>query len=404
MGGNVTALNKKTGKSIKADKIDLVKADRQEFIKKFTAVFKQINSLYKKKYKEPLWVKESRLDTNELYNGSTSYIFDQNISDKELLQHKKSAGDLDIIVPVQAKENLWHLLDELEGKTIVSGITYHGSNKHTVSSIGEQINCLFIAEFGDYKALAQVDFEFLSVDVDGKPNEIAKFGHSSSFEDAKERVKAVHHKYLIRALSGSLDVRENIGIMTKSGKISKAKGSNVARMLKFDLNKGISVAYERVKDEDGKPLVLDGKDIYREIPASDRSYANTVKQMVELCFSVEADKVDESKFWSFIGILDLIKKYVKDKKAIKSTHDRYVELLYGTKGQPGQVLEVGNPTLDYEVKIGGYDKFCKELGLKKDEKAIKDYYEVFETLRGGKLIKESIDGTNIKTFGAFLRG
>jgi hypothetical protein len=400
MGGNVTGINKKTGEAIKADKIDLVKADRQEFIKKFTAMFKQINKLYKKKFKEPLWVKESRLDTNELYNGSTSYIFDQKISDKELLTHKKSAGDLDIIVPVSTKENLWTLLDELEGKEIVPGIKYHGSNKPTISSIGEQINTLFVAQFGDYKALAQVDFEFLSVDADGKPNEIAKFGHSSSFEDAKNKVKAVHHKYLIRAMSGSLDVRENIGIMTKSGKISKAKGSDVARMLKFDLNKGISVAYDRVMDEEtGKPLVIDGKDIYREVPAKDRSHAATVKEMVKLCFNVNPEDVDETKFWSFIGILELIKKYIKDKKVINNIHSRYLELLYATKGQPGQVLEVGNPTLDYEVKIGGYDKFCDELKLKKNEKAIKAYYEAFETLRGGKL---TVEGTDILTFGNFL--
>lgn len=385
MGGNVTATNKKTGQNIKADKIDLVKADRQEFIKKFTEAFKKINDLYTKKYKQPLWVKQSRLDTNELYNGSTSYIFDQSISDQELLKYKKSAGDLDIIVPEESKENLWNLLDSLEGKEIVPGIEYHGNNKLTISSIGEQINCLFIAQFGDYKALAQVDFEFLEVDEEGAPNEMAKFGHSSTFEDAKNQVKAVHHKYLIRAMSGSLDVRPNIGIMMKSGKISGAKGADVARMLKFNLNKGISVAYERVLDEEGRPLVMDGKDIYREIPTSDRSYAATVREMVRLCFKVDPEDVDEKLFWSFVGILQLIKKYVKDKKTIQSIHDRYIELLFGVKGQKGQVLEVGNKDLDYQVKISGYNRFCKDLGIKPDMKAVEAYYNAFETLRGGKL-------------------
>lgn len=384
MGGNVTALNKKTGVNIKAEKIDLVKASRQEFIKKFTAAFKQINALYTKKYKAPLWIKETRLDTNELYNGSTSYIFDQSISDEEILKYKTSAGDLDIIVPEEAKENLWKLLDSLEGKEIVPGIEYHGNNKHTISSIGEQINCLFIAEFGEYKALAQVDFEFLQVDEEGAPNEMAKFGHSSTFVDAKNSVKAVHHKYLIRAMSGALDVRKNIGIMTKTGKISKAAGSDVARMLKFDLNKGISVAYERVMDDNGKPLVLDGKDIYREIPTSDRSYAATVKEMVRLCFSVEPEDVDEKLFWSFVGILELIKKYV-DKKHINDIHDRYKQLMFGIKGQKGQVLEVGNADLDYQVKISGYNRFCKDLGIKPDTKMVEEYYKAFDTMRGGKL-------------------
>lgn len=385
MGGNVTATNKKTGQNIKADKIDLVRADRQEFIKKFTEAFKKINALYTKKYKTPLWTKEARLDTNELYNGSTSYIFDQSISDDELLKYKKSAGDLDIIVPEEAKENLWKLLDSLEGTEIVPGIKYHGNNKLTISSIGEQINCLFIAEFGDYKAKSQVDFEFLEVDEEGAPNEMAKFGHSSTFEDAKNQVKAVHHKYLIRAMSGSLDVRENIGIMGKSGKISKAKGADVARMLKFNLNKGISVAYERVLDEEGNPLVIDGKDIYQEIPTSDRSYAATVREMVKLCFKVDPEDVDEKMFWSFVGILDLLKKYIKDKKTLNNVHDRYIELLFGTGSQKGQVLEVGNKELDYQVKISGYNRFCKELGIKPDLKAVEEYYDMFANLRGGTL-------------------
>lgn len=385
MGGNVTATNKKTGQNIKADKIDLTKSGRQEFIKKFTETFKKINDLYTKKYKTPLWIKETRLDTNELYNGSTSFIFDQSISDEELLQYKSSAGDLDIIVPEESKENLWKLLDSLEGKEIVPGITYHGNNKLTISSIGEQINCLFIAQFGEYKALAQVDFEFLEVDEEGAPNEMAKFGHSSTFVDAKNHVKAVHHKYLIRAMSGSLDVRPNVGIMTKSGKISSAKGADIARMLKFNLNRGISVAYERVLDEKGKPLVQDGKDIYREVPTSDRSYAATVKEMVRLCFKVEPEDVDEQLFWSFVGILELIKKYVKDKKTIQTIHDRYIELLFGTKSQKGQVLEVGNSALDYQVKISGYNRFCKDLGIKPDMKTVEAYYAMFDKLRGGTL-------------------
>jgi hypothetical protein len=391
MGGNVTATNKKTGEEIKADKIDLEKATRQEFIKKFTETFKKINSMYKSKFKAPLWVKESRLDTNELYNGSTSFIMDQSISDEELLKYKTQAGDLDIIVPEESKENLWNLLDSLEGKEIVPGITYHGNNKPTINSIGEQINCLFIAEFGDYKSLAQVDFEFLSVDEEGKPNEMAKFGHSSSFEDAKVKVKAVHHKYLIFAISGSIDVRTDIAIATKTStpeklKISKAKGMNVARMLKFNLNKGISVAYERMKDANGEFITHEGKDVYKEIPTGDRSYANTVRQMYQLCFAViEGNEKDEKKFWSFVGILDLIKENVKDKATIQKIHDRYFDKLFSIKGQPGQILEVGNPQLDHQVKISGYTKFCKDLNIKPDLKGVEEYYNTFETFRGGKL-------------------
>jgi len=388
MGGNVSALNKKTGKTVKAEKIDLVKAERKEFVNKFTATFKEINKLYKKKFKSPIWIKEERLDTNELYNGSTSFIMDNSISDDELLKYKSQAGDLDIIVPDGCKENLWTLLDSLEGKEIINGVTYHGSNKPTISSIGEQINSLFIVEFGDYKALAQVDFEFLAVDDEGKPNEMAKFGHSSTFEDAKNKVKAVHHKYLIRAMVGALDVRKDIQIATAKSTpekitISKAAGSNVARMLKFDLNKGIGVAYEKMRDNNNELILVNNKPVYKMIPAPQRDHANTVKEMVKLTFNkVEPNDIDEKKFWSFVGILDLIKSYIRDKKKISDIHDRYAELLFG---KTGQVLEVGNADLDYQVKIGGYNRFCKELNVKPKQNLIDEYYATFSKKRGGTL-------------------
>jgi len=406
MGGNVTGINKKTGEEIKAQKIDLKKAGRKEFVNKFTEAFKKLNKLYKSKFKEPLWVKESRLDTNELYNGSTSYIMDARISDEELLQHKESAGDLDIIVPKHTKENLWTLLDDLEGKEIIKGVTYHGSNKATVSSIGDQINSLFIVEFGDYKALAQVDFEFLEVSEDGVPSELSKFTHSSSFEDAKNKVKAVHHKFLIFAISGSMDVREDIALATPAStpeklRISGKKGSDVIRMLKFDLNKGISVGYERMVDGNGEYMQTeDGKDIYKEIPTKNRKDpANTVRQMYQLCFDrIEGNEQDEKLFWSFMGMVELLKKYVKDKKTLEKIHNRYFEKLFAIKGQPGQILEVGDPELDYQVKISGYKRFCKEFGLKERTKEIQAYYDNFENMRGGKL-RESC---NINEFANFI--
>ena len=213
MGGNVIAINKLTGEETPAERVDLRKVGRQEFIKAATNLFKFLNKDFKKKYKESLWQDESILLDGTVFNGSTSYIMNQELSDEEVVKYKPSAGDIDIMVPVGTKENLWHLLDSYEGKEIVSGVRYAGSNKPSVSSIGSQINCVFVVDFGDLRVPIQVDFEFVPF-AGATPTEWARFSHSSSFADAKEGIKAVHHKFLIRALVGGASAREDIVIAT----------------------------------------------------------------------------------------------------------------------------------------------------------------------------------------------
>lgn len=416
MGGNVTAVNKKTGEETRARKIELDKTGRATFTRKFIQLFKELNKIHLKQFKQKIWVDENKLVTGELFNGSTSYIFDQSISDEEILKHKPSAGDLDIIVPETMKESIWTMLDELEGEEVIKGIKYVGSNKPTISSIGEQINALFIAEFDGYKAFAQVDFEFLPVDDEGSPSDWAKFSHSSSFEDAKKGVKAVHHKYLIQALAGGASARDDIVIVTSKAEFNPGsknhfdkkivggkKALEIPRLLKFSVVRGIGIAYEPLLDLNGKIVKYEGKDVYREIPTSDRNYATTAEEIYKLAFGrIEDHPEDVKLFWSFIGIVELIKKYMDD-KSINNTHKRYVEKLWGGTGGEGQVLEVGNKELDFQVKNSGYQYFCKELGLKSNMQVADKYYENFENLRGGDTVSESMGFSRLLTFGEFIQ-
>ena len=289
MGGNVTATLKRTGTTTNAEKINLVKADRQEFINKFAKVFSELNRMYVKKYKTPLWDNTEDLKSSTLYNGSTSYIFDKNISDEEIYKHKPTAGDIDLMVPEEAKANLWTLLDSIEGLQIIPGVKYMGNNKPTITSIGEQINAIFRVDFQDYSVNVQVDFEFLEFCSDGscrRPTEWAKFSHSSSFEDAKTNIKALHHKYLIRALVGSSSARPDIAIVTSKSTwdnytISQAKGLEIPRMLKFSVGRGVRFAYEPLLDPNGD-IVIDketNKKLYKEIPSKSSTYVTTIEEI-----------------------------------------------------------------------------------------------------------------------------
>lgn len=376
MGGNVTGIIKKTGKETQANKIPIKEIGRSNFVKKFNAVFKLLNKKHAKKFGEPIWPNEKILDSGFVFNGSTSFIMDTTIKDSEITKIKPTAGDIDIAVPEGKKESIFHLLDSLEDTEIMSGVWYMGSNKSTVSAIGEQINCVFVVEFGDISIQAQVDFEFLPF-AGAKPTEWAKFSHSSSFKDARAGIKAVHHKYLIRALVGGASTRDDIVIVTAKStpeKLRLKKMTDLPRMLKFSVGRGIRVAYEPVFD-DGKIMQIDGKDVYREVPSATSDYKTMVNDIYELTMGNPAKNPKElEKFHSFVGILELIKKYMSGTD-IKRIHERYIELLWG-KGAQG--LERNNPALDLEVKMAGYEKFTNELNTKDMSKQYLDaYYKTY---------------------------
>lgn len=382
MGGNVLAKNKKTGEETRAVKIPVKEIGRKEFISKFVEIFKVMNKQFKSKYKRPIWVDEGVLTSGFAFNGSTSFIMDPTLSDEEVMKYKPSAGDLDITVPEELKEDLWTYLDSLEGKEIIPGARYMGSNKPTISSIGEQINSVIMVEFSNgTKAYAQVDFEFLEFEND-KPTEWAKFSHSSSFSDAKAGVKAVHHKYLIRALVGGASVRDDIVIATPKStpdniKLTTSKAHAMPRMLKFSVSRGIRLAYEPIIDpETGKVAEIDGKQVYKEIPSKNSTYETIIENIYKLAFQqLVGNEQDVKLFESFVGVLELCKKYL-NKTQIKNTHDRYIELLWGSKRERGQELEVGNPELDFQVKSSGYQKLVKTLGLKDESgKYVDAYYK-----------------------------
>ena len=385
MGGNVQALNKKTGEKTDAVKIPIKEIGRQDFINTFIKIFKKMNADFYSKYKKKIWVDESHLISGFAFNGSTSFIMDPTLSDEEVIKYKPSAGDLDIVVNENLKEELWHYLDSIEDEEIIPGAKYMGSNRPTLSSVTDQINSVIIVDFENgVRAFCQVDFELLPYE-DNKPTEWAKFSHSSSFSDVQNGVKSVMHKYIIRALVGGASVRDDIVIATKSStpdkiKLSGAKADQLPRMLKFSVLKGIGIAYEPMLDADGKEIKIDGKFVYKEIPTSERNYQTIISEIYKLSFrQLDSHQEDVKLFYSYVGILELMKKFLTPLE-IKRTHDRYLDMLWGIGTEKGQVLETISPELDFEVKNAGYQKFIKTFKLKDMSIGLVDKYykEVFK--------------------------
>lgn len=407
MGGNVIAVNKRTNVETSAERVNLQQIGRQEFIKASIDLFKFINKDFEKKFKKPLWADESILLDGTVFNGSTSYIMNQNLSDEEVLKYKPTAGDIDIMVPAEVKEDLWNLLDYYEGKEIVNGVKYAGSNKPTVSSIGSQINSVFVVDFGDLQVPIQVDFEFVTFDGP-LPTAWSRFSHSSSFLDAKQGIKAVHHKFLIRALVGGASVRDDIIVATPKSTadditLTKSKEHLLPRMLKFSVDRGIRLAYEPLLNN-GKTIIMEGKQVYKPIPTSESNFETIIEEIYKLAF--QQDHCNESeiqKFNSFIGVVDLMKKHFNNKQ-IKDTTDRYTELLWGSKGQRGQELERSDPEGDYNVKKSGYEYYIEALNIEDERsKYVNDYYKNYrvDTVDNNR-IWESVGASPIKSLREYI--
>lgn len=381
-GGNVTQINYKTGEEARQEKIPISVIGVDNFRKKSIQLFIELNKIFKKMHGYPLWADESIIHSGYVFNGSTSYVLNPSYLGSEIQAIKPEVGDIDITVPESYGKELFQVLDTLLSKEIIKGVTYMGSNRTTVTSIGNQINSVFKMEFGSLSVFQQVDFELLPFQGQ-KPTEWQKFSHGSSFEDQKAQLKAVNHKYLIRQIVGSQNRRDDIIVQTPSStpdnlRFKRIKGNpvTVENMTKFSVVKGVRVQFEPMLDQVGKPMFYRGPEtgnkrfqILKEIPTSQSTFQTDIESIYILMFGDTQDK-DLSKMHSFVGIVSLMKKYLK-KDQIERQNERYQELLWG-KGQ--QELERGEPTWDYEIKKPQYEYFIKELRQKNLSLGLIDSY------------------------------
>lgn len=382
-GGDETVTSKK-GIKTKAQKIPLKKIGRSRFRKVVTDLLKKINNDFKKKFKTLLWADETQIETGITFNGSSSFIMDPNIPDEEIVKYKEVAGDIDVVVPDFQRKNIWDYLESIDSKEVIPGVTYMGCNRTKFSPIENQIICVFVADFDGLKVPMQLDLEFLPFSETGLPSEWAKFSHSSSFEDAKAGIKAVHHKYLLRALVYGISVRDDIVICTTKSTydnytISKSKNLVNPGMMKFSVGKGLRVAFEPLQDPEGNPVFDNGKQVFKEIPVKDSDYVTDVAEILKLSINpsdAECLESDSKKFWSFTGLVDLIKTYVP-KENWETINRKYVSMLWELKPK-AQKLERYDPELDYKVKISGYKFFIDSLGLSDLSKdLINPYYDEY---------------------------
>lgn len=390
-GGNTRAINRETGETIAdAEKIDLKKFKRKKIQKEFIDAFKVLDAKYKKAYSINLWPEFEHVISGYAFNGSADAFFKDTISDEDFVKAKPKMGDIDVVVPHENLIPLFNLLGTLEGTQLTPNVSYIGQQKKNLGG-GHQINGVFKYLEGKYEGFFQIDFEGSEFTSKGKPSTWAKFSHSSSWNDMQKGFKGVNHKFLLINLTRGLSSKPNVLIAMPSSvakkdrktkevkrisyfassdirpKTRKLKDGDIPRYLAFSVDRGLRIKIRQMNYVDtNDPIIINGKFIYEEIPTSESAYETDITKIFSLLFHKEPKKGDEKKMWSFLGVLELMKKY-NSKKEIKTTFDYLIT--NSLFGKAAQQLERNNPELDFKIKWGMVKVFIEEFPFLKSKEA-----------------------------------
>lgn len=393
MGGNIKVFDQDTGKIEVPSTINMVQTDslppvdRTALKSAVRALLEWLNGAYDERYGEPIWEYErlsKMLSTGEVFNGSSELLFSKSISDKEFKQHKREVGDIDVTVPKEKLKGLEEILAANAGKRISSSpdVTYVGQHPNV---IGKQLNTMFkwhdVASERDIRI--QVDFEGVGYTPDGKPDEFAKFGHSSSWDDVRMGIKGAMHKLLLRSVTSKMSTRSDIIILTPTSPLSGPKvkvmkgGENPWDVLSFSVEGGVRPNVVQQFDEDGTPVHVNGKLAYKEIKAREAEerglYETTIagifRKIFQLDESYPVPDADIKKLGSFVGLLDLLEGY-SDEATVRRI---YVDFINEKTFGSGQelVLAYSVPELekaitkDKEAKMAAINKMREKFSYLK---------------------------------------
>jgi hypothetical protein len=378
-GGNVTLRkDAKMGGNVEgAEKIPVVDFNPNQFEQLKTEIRNcliSLNKAFKEATGEDLWPNLNRnIDDGKLFSGSSRHLFTKKLND--LKQYKKTVGDIDLQYPAEKRQALKDFLDTHEDDSF-GDLTYFGMGGRSPI----QYNTIFKTKsFPDNISNIQVDFEPTYWE-DGTPTEFSTYSHYSDWNDLKSGIKGAFSKLLTRALVSEKQRLGDITVMTPTGKVSKAAKYDNPGMRGFSVDKGVRVKFAPVTDDRGiQQQSEDGKPMYREIPTKESTYERDLSDIFAFLFEKKPDDNEKEMMHSFIGILQLAKKYLDDETE-KAVFDTFMKIIWGEQAQEIEQGEFkdGINWNDFNVKKAAYDEFVKifpELKLSDDE--LMDYVRPF---------------------------
>ena len=347
---------------VEAERIDLSKIDRNSIVTRINRTLQMVNLMFQKKHGLPLWNKEL-FASKKFLSGSAFHFFNKAIATPEFVKYKNTVGDIDTQVDKAQESNIESFLNSITGEKF-GYVTFIGYKK----SAGQFIT---LWQFSAPKINVQIDIELVDFDK-GQPTEWSQFSHSSDWADMKEGIKGVFQKYLVRAFT-TKTLREIIVLKGKKETPTKVTSTDLA----FSVNQGLRQKLQPVMDGE-KHRTIDGLQVYKEIPTKDSTYINDVKVVFEILFGVKPKPVELEMFSSFVGGLQLAKKYFTSAEQ-KTLLIGFAHTLWSPAAQG---LYRGNPEDDLKEKNAAFMKMVDTLGVGYDKAAIDKmrvaYYENYK--------------------------
>ena len=351
MGGNLKLVTS-TG-SHEASRIDLQSSSRTNIVAVLLQSLKIFNKTVEKNVGISLWT-DKVFNNLGFLSGSAKHFFDLNsIDDSSFVSVKPSVGDIDTQVPLSMESLIQGFLDTAHG-TVCGDLTFIGYKK----SAGQ-----FITLWSSKSLSQNVQIDLELVDFEnGEPTNWSNFSHSSSWADMKKGLKGVFHKFAQRALS-TKTLREITLLKGKKKVPTKVTSTDLA----FSVMKGLRVKLKEV-----------GDGVYEEIPTDESTYITDIDAMFKMFFGHLPSKQEEEMMWSFVGIIELVKKYwsIKDQSMFILG---FANTLWG----PGaQGIYRGDPARDLDEKTPAFEYLISQLKCSYDSKQVETwkaaYYKVYK--------------------------
>lgn len=386
MGGNVVVADT-SGKLQRAGRADFRKLSRQQFIAAFTALFKRLDSMYESHAGESLWPPgkvAGLLASGAAFSGSSSHLFNKNLSDEEFTEHKPVVGDIDITVPREKLEGFYEMLNSVHGAKITPQITFVGQKQSTSH---DQANALFAYAFSEDEppVNVQVDFEAVDYETD-KPADFFKFSRSSDWSDIKGGIKGVFHKLLLRSLSTVLTTQEDVVLLTPASplfppeKIKVSKVEDPVHLVSFSVDKGVRTTARQQFLPDGSPVLVGGKRAFKKVGTAESTYYQTRGDIFTLIFGTGPVGNELSLLGSYAGILQLLQDHLTNDQVEKVYLDFLDKKLFG---RTAQALDAYDPNVDMGAKMPALNAFRDKFSFLRAhddlvDRLMDDYYKNYK--------------------------
>jgi hypothetical protein len=354
---------------VEANKIDT--SQRAQVVPILDNALTAINNAYAAAHENKGIWSPKLLASKKFLAGSSFHFFNRTgISDEIFTQVKRTVGDIDTMIDANKRDSIISWLSSLPQGAVVGPARFVGYDDK------DPVQILTMWQFPDiviqnnegkqFPINIQVDLEMKEFEKD-EPTTWSQFSTSSSWEDISVGIKGVFHKFLIQSMTGltakDFILRKLVGRgKARAPQDVPTRDNMYSFAIKSKEGGGLRPKYDPVIDPStGRQEMVDGLPVFE--PRATTGYEKDLGKIFQTIFGsrmkpkqLEAEK---EKFWSFVGILSLMKQYLTPEESNEVVNS-FLEKLFA----PGaQGLYANDKEKDHQEKSAAVDKMFDILEM-----------------------------------------